>query len=115
MAEATAHQENEATVPEAAERVVVAFRDVLESRLDLALLEARVRASRAVQAGLLGAGAAVLALVSWLGALAAAGMLLARAMDPAAAVAVVTGVNAAVAGALAWAARYRGSPGEEAT
>jgi uncharacterized membrane protein YqjE len=117
MTEATnsrASTAQEPSVPEATERVLAAFRDVVESRLDLVLLEARTAASRAAQSVALGVAAGLLALASWLAALGVVGVLLARTMDPAAALAVVAAVNAAVAALLAWIVSRRARVAEEA-
>ncbi len=115
MAEASSRvgAPEEPTIPEAGERVLTAVRDVVASRLDLVLLEARGATSRAAQSVALGVAAGLLALASWLTALGVVGMLLARTMDPAAALAVVVGINAGVAALLAWVASRRARVAEE--
>jgi hypothetical protein len=91
---------------DAAETTLVAAERLMKDWLALARLQAvETVKSAAVSAGLL-AGAALLALLAWVGASVAGGFLLTRWLPADASAALVAGANAALAGGLAaWALR----------
>lgn len=95
----------EPNVGAALERVVEASRELVETRIALARLELRERATHSGRAAALLALGGSLAALAWLAFNAAAAMALSRVLPADAAVAVVATVNLLIAGGCAAAAR----------
>jgi uncharacterized protein (DUF2062 family) len=90
------------TMAQALEHVAASSRELLRGHLELVKLEVRVVAERSLRGAALLSAAAVLGTGAWFGLMAALVAWLALTLPLAAALALVAGGNAGIAGLLAW-------------